>query len=269
MDSTAYHPQTNGLAERTSQTMKQSLRGAHFNGENTIFCHSRKWPSAMPLFLTLPTPRTTSTTAFTLVVKLTYSTLVTTRTSFVSADISHDAWVQAGLPIRLGGLGLTHCLEAAPLAFVASSFTFSEQSSLLRLPVAASFPNQSFSNHCGLIRPSLSPVVTCLTQVIGRTRTTLKNPDTNAISQRWWTYLLHRQSLRELTSRHSSTEPSITPPWLVAYGATFLQAGSKLLPQEFEVLLKSRLHSALLQQRLHAAYPGLPKTHSAITLHPA
>ena len=34
MASTAYHPKTNGLAERTNWTMQQPLCGAHFYGDN-------------------------------------------------------------------------------------------------------------------------------------------------------------------------------------------------------------------------------------------
>ena len=41
MASTAYHHHTNGLAERTNQTMNQLLRGAYFNGDN--------WYDALPL----------------------------------------------------------------------------------------------------------------------------------------------------------------------------------------------------------------------------
>ena len=40
MPSTAYHPQTNGLAERTNQTMKQLLRAAQFEGSS--------WYDALP-----------------------------------------------------------------------------------------------------------------------------------------------------------------------------------------------------------------------------
>ena len=39
--STAYYPQTNRLAERTNQTMKQLLRAAHYNGKN--------WYDVLPL----------------------------------------------------------------------------------------------------------------------------------------------------------------------------------------------------------------------------
>ena len=63
MASTAYHPQTNSLADRTNQSMEQLLRGAHFNGDNWYDAPpSRKWPSTMPLSITPPTPRTISTT---------------------------------------------------------------------------------------------------------------------------------------------------------------------------------------------------------------
>ena len=49
-------------------------------------------------------------------------------------DISADAWIQAGLPIRMGGLGLTHARSVSASAYVASFLTFVDSRDVIGFP---------------------------------------------------------------------------------------------------------------------------------------
>ena len=125
--------------------------------------------------------------------------LNTTRYLF-SSEFEPDTWVQVGLPIKSGGLGLSHCTEVAPLAFIASSIFFADQCQKLGIPAAASLPTKSFINACRLLSPTLGPAVLELGQAVSKPTEPLRHSDPQAQSQRWWTSLLHSKSLRDLLS---------------------------------------------------------------------
>ena len=49
-------------------------------------------------------------------------------------DISADAWIQARLPIRMGGLGLTHARSVSASAYAASFLTFVDSRDVIGFP---------------------------------------------------------------------------------------------------------------------------------------
>ena len=106
LPSTAYHPQTNGLAERTNQTMKQLLRAAHFEGHSwydiiplTEMAINNAHPSS-----TASIPHSTSTTVFIPVAKPTCSHFMPSRmtTSKTLTPFSHAS-------MTIGLLHTTSC----------------------------------------------------------------------------------------------------------------------------------------------------------------
>ena len=50
-----------------------------------------------------------------------------TVSRIAGVNLSPEAWLQAGLPVRLGGLGMTRSLAVAPAALVSSALRFSSK----------------------------------------------------------------------------------------------------------------------------------------------
>ena len=158
------------------------------------------------------------------------------------SDLTPDAWVQGGLPIKLGGVGLAHCTDVAPLAY-----GFSGKCSDLKLPTSASLPPKAFVSACSLISPALCPAVAELKHAAETSSEPLKHSDPQAQSQHWWTTSLHAKSLRDLISRASardrvrlqSLQLPLSGSWLTALPSSKL--GLSFSSSEFEVLLRTRL----------------------------
>ena len=60
--------------------------------------------------------------------------LLTALTHIIGAPLTESAWEQAGLPINMGGLGITHPTRVAAAAYVASSLSFLSKTSTLGPP---------------------------------------------------------------------------------------------------------------------------------------
>ena len=167
--------------------------------------------------------------------------------SLISDELTPDSWEQAGLPTRHGGLGLTHCLSVAPLAYVASVLTFSDKCLDLKLPQAARLPSAALRNVCNLLSPTLCPAVAVLLQAVSNTQMPLQHCNPEATSQKWWSSFVHSKCSRELLSRASARDrvrlQSLSAPlsgsWLTALPSS--QLGLSFSPQEFQALMKWRL----------------------------
>ena len=70
----------------------------------------------------------------------------------VSAPTAESAWQQAGLPIRSGGLGLTHSTPEAATAFASPALSFLERTIEISLPHNASRPSDGFINAVTLLK---------------------------------------------------------------------------------------------------------------------
>ena len=191
--------------------------------------------------------RTVDPTAISTELEALDSIYLDTLQFLASYELTPDAWVQGGLPVKLGGVGLSHCSDVAPLAYVASALTFSAKCRDLGLPVSASLPPKAFGSACSLISPALGPAVAELKQAAENMLNPLQHSDPQAQSQHWWTSSLHAKSLRELISRASARDrvrlQSLLLPlsgsWLTALPSSKL--GLSFSTTEFEVLLRTRL----------------------------
>ena len=65
---------------------------------------------------------------------------ISTADRITGAALDEDAWTQASLPLRMGGLGLTHCKPMAGAAFTASALIFAARVQGLGLPMEAARP---------------------------------------------------------------------------------------------------------------------------------
>ena len=101
-----------------------------------------------------------------------------------SSEFKPDTWVQTGLPIKFGGLGLTHCAEVAPLAFVASVINFAGQCPKLGLPAETACPTPALLNACRLLSPALGPAACELRQAVEKPNEPLRHSDPEAKLQR-------------------------------------------------------------------------------------
>ena len=59
----------------------------------------------------------------------------------IGTKLTGEAWKRAGLPIRLRGLGVTHCVAVAPAAFISSALRFGDETAELDLPIDAGLPS--------------------------------------------------------------------------------------------------------------------------------
>ena len=62
------------------------------------------------------------------------SSLLTALPHIIGAPLTESAWEQAGLPINVGGLGITHPTRVAAAAYVASSLSVLSKLLLLVSP---------------------------------------------------------------------------------------------------------------------------------------
>ena len=71
------------------------------------------------------------------------STLLSTLNRIALTSLSANAWAQSGLPIRMGGLSLSHSRLIAPAAYTSSALQFAERATALLLPSEASHPTEA------------------------------------------------------------------------------------------------------------------------------
>ena len=177
--------------------------------------------------------------------------LRTTLERILGTALGNEAWAQTSLPLRLGGLGLTHSKQVAGAAFTASALGFAARAPELGLPPLAAHPTVDLQEAVASL-PNRGAVVCGLRDTVAASKPL--EVDAKLISQRFLSEVIHRQTLegiqmqasaRNLARLHELRAPTasawLTPPPAKALGLTFE-------PGEFRALLKYRLGVALLPE---------------------
>ena len=118
----------------------------------------------------------------------------------LDTEVSQATWAQAKLPTRLGGLGLTHCKDVAPLAIVSSALRFSSKCNGLRLPASAKRPSGACRHACELLNQSLSPIAAEIRQLGQDPLNEFAHLEPDTKLQKWYTVFHHQKSARDLLS---------------------------------------------------------------------
>ena len=165
-------------------------------------------------------------------------------------NLPSEAWDQAGLPIRLGGLGIAHPSFVAPAAFVASSITFMQQIELLDLPPQASSPTSAFQTACRRLAASVKD--SSLLRLWSTAEERIDTTDDHG-KQRFWSRAVSDSIRKDLYLNASARDKlrlqcltdHLSGAWLTAFPSPALSLTFSAM--EFRRLLKWRL--------------GLPQSH--------
>ena len=119
--------------------------------------------------------------------------LRTTVERIVGAVLDGSGWLQAGLPLRMGGLGLTHSKLMAGAAFTASALGFAARAQSLGLPLEASLPTADLREAVASL-PQRGAAVVELTKAVA-SNSQLEVRDAKVTSQRFWAEVIHLHGL--------------------------------------------------------------------------
>ena len=156
-------------------------------------------------------------------------------------NIPAAAWSQAGLPIRLGGLGITHPSVVAPAAFVASSVTFMQQTEALNLPPSASIPPSAFQAACRRLAASVKD--SSVLHSWGCAEEKIESAEEHG-KQRFWSSAIFESISKDLNSNASARDKlrlqclfePLSGAWLTAFPSPALSLSFS--PMEFRRLPK-------------------------------
>jgi hypothetical protein len=156
-----------------------------------------------------------------------------------------EAWQQAGLPVRLGGLGMTRSSAVAPAALVSSALRFAVKAEALGLPPEAAQPSAEIRVAAAAL-PSKGCAVAALRELLTSSQP-LEVRDTKFLDQDFWTLLVHQHDRESLLAVAPARDHArlveladpmagswLTPPPSEALGLAFT-------PAEYRVLLRWRL----------------------------
>ena len=170
----------------------------------------------------------------------------------VGGALDADAWIQASLPLRMGGLGMTHSKSMAGAAFTASALGFASRAHSLGLPMEAAVPTEDLREAVASL-PQRGAAVADLRQAVAATGPVLVK-DPKAMSQRFWgeaVHLCNQEKLRmnstaRSLARLNELKTPIAASWLTPPPAKSL--GLSFEAAEFRLLLKWRLGLPILPQ---------------------